>query len=101
MPRFSLLLLWASFAGPVAAQAPLHQRIDQLVGAKADLAKLAAAPASDEEFLRRVYLDFAGVTPTAAEARAFLKDASAKKREDVIDRLLAGPQFARHMTNVF
>ena len=39
-----------------------------------------AAPATDAEFLRRVWLDLAGMIPTSAEARAFLDDPSPYKR---------------------
>ncbi|MCC7087268.1 MAG: DUF1549 domain-containing protein [Pirellulales bacterium] len=78
---------------------PLHVRIDVLVtGGNANL----AAPACDDgAFLRRVYLDLAGTIPSATEARSFLDDKSGNKRTDCIDRLLAGPCFARQMTQVF
>ena len=39
--------------------------------------------------------------PTSAEARAFLDDPSAYKRQKLIDRLLAGPEYARRMQEVF
>jgi hypothetical protein len=56
-----------------------------------------AERASDAEFLRRVWLDVAGVVPTAAEARAFLADADPEKRGKLVDRLLASPDYARRM----
>src|SRR5262249_44214624 len=43
----------------------------------------------------------AGTIPPAEEARAFLDDPSPAKRERLIDRLLAGPEFARHMQRTF
>ncbi len=46
------------------------------------------APASDEVFLRRVYLDTIGLLPTPAERDAFLKETSPDKRERLIRRLL-------------
>lgn len=52
---------------------------------------------SDADFLRRVTLDVAGVIPTADEARAFLGDADPAKREKLIDRLIASPEYARRM----
>ena len=58
-------------------------------------------PATDAEFLRRVCLDLAGMIPTSDEARAFLDDPSAYKRQRLIDRLLAGPEYARRMQDVF
>lgn len=81
------------------AQAPLQQRIDQHIQKGL---KFAPAPrSSDEEFLRRIYLNLTGVIPSAEEARAFLADKSAEKRVQLVDRLLAGDGYARHMTNLF
>ncbi len=96
------LSLLLSVAVGFAADAPLHQRIDQTIAAgKPNLAKQASGPASDAEFLRRIYLDLTGTIPTTAEARAFLKDPSPTKRETSIDRLLASPQHARYLATVF
>ncbi len=47
-----------------AADAPLHVKIDRLIEAK--LEGDVAAPATDAEFLRRVFLDLAGMIPTSA-----------------------------------
>jgi len=83
------------------AQAPLHQRIDQTIAAgQSDFARRAAGPASDAEFLRRIYLDLTGTIPTTTETRAFLKDASPAKRVALIDRLLASPEHAGHLATV-
>ena len=54
---------------------------------------------SDVEFLRRVSLDLNGMPPTADEARSFLADASDKKRELLVDRLLVSSHYARHMAS--
>ncbi|MCA9263583.1 MAG: DUF1549 domain-containing protein [Planctomycetales bacterium] len=56
---------------------------------------------SDEDFLRRVYLDFWGYPPSPEQARDFLNDASPDKRDLLIDHLTNDPRFARHMTYVF
>src|SRR5205823_2925857 len=66
-----------------------------------DYEKVAAPIAPDAEFLRRVTLDLNGTIPTAAETRAFLADADPKKREKLIDKLLASPAYARRMAQVF
>ena len=52
--------------------------------------------ADDLTFLRRVTLDTVGVTPTEAEIEAFLNDDPAKRRANVIDRLLADSRSADH-----
>ncbi len=57
------------------------------------------APASDEQFLRRVYLDTVGRVPTAEEAAAFLKETAPGKRAKLIDALLDSPGYAMHMYN--
>jgi Protein of unknown function (DUF1549)/Protein of unknown function (DUF1553) len=96
------LVTLGMLASPAAAQTPLHQRIDELIAADTPgFSKLAAPPASDEEFLRRVYLDLTGTVPTPAEARAFFKDTAPDRRARLIDRLLASPEHARHLTHVF
>jgi hypothetical protein len=94
------LLLTAALPAPLRAE-PLHQRIDRAIAARLpDFAYRAAGPASDAEFLRRLYLDLTGTIPTAAGARAFLKDPSPQKRTALIDRLLASPEHARHLARV-
>lgn len=55
-------------------------------------------PASDEEFLRRVYLDLTGQIPTATRARDFLADARSDKRERLVDELLASEEFVERWT---
>jgi len=58
------LILFAPL--PLAAQVPLHQRIDEAITrSKADL---DTPLAGDAEFLRRVTLDLTGTIPSAAEA---------------------------------
>lgn len=72
-----------------------RSRIDELVDTRLSRARLAPAPrSSDAVFLRRVYIDVLGAIPTAAEARAFLGDASADKRRRLVDELLERDQFA-------
>lgn len=78
---------------------PRANYIDGLVLAK--LEKLRILPsdlASDEEFLRRVYLDTIGTLPTAAEVRAFLGDKASDKRARVIDALLDRPEYVDFWT---
>lgn len=49
---------------------------------------------TDDEFLRRSYLDLTGRLPTVEEASAFLQDSSASKRSALIKQLLATDDFA-------
>jgi hypothetical protein len=53
---------------------------------------------TDEEFIRRAFLDAAGTLPTAAEVRAFLADPSADKRAKLVDALLERPEFVDYWT---
>ena len=57
------------------------------------------APASDEQFVRRLYLDAVGRVPGADEARAFLADTAPDKRARLIDRLLYSPGYTMQMYN--
>jgi hypothetical protein len=90
----------AAFAAGVPP-APLHERIDRLISSRTDFARYAAGPASDSEFVRRIYLDLTGCVPPSAAARAFLADRSPDKRTALIDRLLISPEHARHLAIVF
>lgn len=80
-----------------AWQAPAEKNfIDTLVNAKLrQLQYLPADTCDDATFVRRLYLDLTGLIPGAAEARAFIADASPHKRAKLIDTLLAGDAFAR------
>ncbi|GIV26210.1 MAG: surface protein [Bacteroidia bacterium] len=76
-----------------------NNRIDELVFAK--LRKLNIPPsdlASDEMFLRRVYLDTIGTLPTPDEVRQFLSDPDPNKRARVIDELLSREEFVDFWT---
>ncbi|MDQ6707707.1 MAG: DUF1549 and DUF1553 domain-containing protein, partial [Acidobacteriota bacterium] len=52
-----------------------------------------SAPASDSTFIRRAYLDAAGILPTAEETETFLTDKSPDKRAKLIDTLLQRDEF--------
>ncbi len=79
-------------------QAAAH--IDSLLSAHWKTAKVTGnAPASDEVFLRRIYLDLAGRIPTAAEASAFLESKQPDKRATLINDLLARESYVSHFYN--
>jgi hypothetical protein len=72
-----------------------NNKVDELVYAKWKALGIPPAPLStDQEFLRRVYLDVTGTLPRAAEARAYLADRDPQKRRKLIDRLLDSEEFA-------
>lgn len=76
-----------------------NNKIDELVYARLKRLGLPPSPlCSDQEFLRRVYLDVIGILPTPNEARAFLADADPQKRPKLIDRLLVRDEYADFWT---
>jgi len=89
--------LLALTASAWAEQASLAFSIDSALLQKTK----TATPADDAEFLRRVWLDFDGGIPTAAEARAFFADQTPDKRTKLIDKLIAAPRFAGRMAEAF
>jgi hypothetical protein len=50
--------------------------------------------ANDSVFLRRLSLDLLGVLPSTNEARSFVADTNPDKRQRIVDRYLARPEFA-------
>jgi hypothetical protein len=69
--------------------------VDKLTFAK--LKQMTIAPSdlcTDYEFVRRAYLDCIGRMPTTAEAKAYLADKDAKKRDKLIEALVEMPEFA-------
>jgi hypothetical protein len=59
-------------------------------------APVAAKPADDETYLRRVSMDLIGLPPTPSEITAFALDPSPDKRAKAVDRLLARPEFGQN-----
>ncbi|MCG8450302.1 MAG: DUF1549 and DUF1553 domain-containing protein [Pirellulales bacterium] len=58
-------------------------------------------PASDEEFLRRIYLDLTGRIPLVNEVYEFLEDHSGARRENLVDDLLQRRDHATHLATVW
>ena len=76
------------------ARLPRRNYIDDLVLAK--LKSLNIAPSRecpDSHFIRRAYLDAAGILPSAEEVEAFLAGKSPDKRARLIDQLLERDEF--------
>lgn len=77
-------------------------RVDELVAKKWERMKvLPSGLSTDEEFLRRVYLDLTGLPPTADQTRAFMADETPtrEKRAAIIDQLLASEDYIVFWTN--
>jgi hypothetical protein len=60
-----------------------------------------AEPATDTEFLRRVYLDLTGRIPMVSEIDAFLGDANPDRRERLVDDLLGRRDHATHLAAIW
>lgn len=72
-------------------------RLDELLARDWQQAGITPSPAVDDaEFLRRVTLDLAGRIPTRGEVDHFLASRESDKRATLVDRLLAGEDFAAH-----
>ena len=72
---------------------PVNNYVDTLVDAKLkQLQYLPSSVCSDEEFVRRIYLDVIGLLPTVAQASDFLQNKSADKRAQLVDDLLERPR---------
>ena len=77
-------------------------QIDKLVAEKWQRMKILPSDVcTDEEFLRRVYLDLTGLPPKPLQLKLFLADPtnSRVKREEVIDDLIGSKSFVQHWTN--
>jgi hypothetical protein len=84
------------------AEVPFPEQIDRIIDAAHRRDGLKSAEVSDDaEFVRRVYLDLAGVVPTASQARQFFEDEAKAKRERLVDRLVVAPEFSLQMARVF
>jgi hypothetical protein len=94
----ALLLAGHAWSAPLPESAKIDEILDrswQKQGLKPN------APAPDEVFLRRIYLDVAGRIPTTDEANAFLKSKDPQKRGKLIDELLAGDGYVSNFFNYF
>jgi hypothetical protein len=98
LSRLALATVTVPFDNKLASatftKAPRRNFIDELVNEKLKSLNVPPSPrCADTEFIRRAYLDTIGVLPTATEVREFLASTSPKKRDDLIERLLARPEF--------
>jgi Protein of unknown function (DUF1549)/Protein of unknown function (DUF1553) len=115
--RFAAAALVLTFSGSLHAQLARKEanlgndpayikktalEIDKRMGAGFQRAKVApVTPADDAKWLRRVYLDAVGRIPSYDEARAFLADTAADKREKLVDKLLNSEGYVSHTYNYY
>jgi hypothetical protein len=87
---------WEAPAGLEASQA-----IDQLIKWKwREKHVRGNAVCDDCSFVLRIYLDLPGRIPMRQEVEAFVASSDPQKREALVDRLLTGGEFPRHMAEV-
>ena len=89
----------AKDVGAVVDRRKPRNFIDEQIDKQLTRLNLPASPACDDaEFIRRATVDTIGLLPTADEVRAFLADSTSGKRDALIDRLLARPEFVDYWT---
>ena len=98
LSRIAIATVTAPYTNTVAeevfAKAPRRNFIDEEVLLKLRELNLPPSPrCTDEEFIRRAFLDTIGTLPTAEEVREFLASRSPDKRDALINLLLARPEF--------
>ncbi|HEU5117919.1 MAG TPA: DUF1549 domain-containing protein, partial [Isosphaeraceae bacterium] len=85
-----------------AAEVPQDNLIDQAVFAKLNRMRIAPSEiCTDEEFIRRLYLDVLGILPTPEEVAPFVADQAPDKRVKLVDALLQRPEFVDFWTLKF
>jgi hypothetical protein len=90
----------AQGAAPAAKERWLSKNlVDEAVHEQLRQLQLVPSPlADDATFLRRASLDITGVLPTPESVRAFLAETSPAKRDALIEKLLASPEFTDNWT---
>ncbi len=77
-----------------AQDIPRKNLIDNILFDKMASDGIQSAPlTSDAEFLRRVTLDLTGQIPSPETVNSFLNDTNPYKREVLVDKLIASPEF--------
>lgn len=81
---------------------PQHNYIDELVDKKLQQVKILPSDlCTDDEFVRRVYIDLTGLPPTAEQTKAFLRapGEGRAKRDALVDQLVGSREYVEHWTN--
>lgn len=98
LSRLSIATISVPFEQQVKAEAftafqPRNFIDDRVIEKLRELNIPPSGTCTDDEFIRRAFLDTIGVLPSADEVRAFLADKSSTKRDALIDKLLKRPEF--------
>lgn len=96
------LIVMGDRSGFVWKDVPENNHLDGLVYEKLKQVKIQPSDlCTDAEFIRRIYLDLAGVPPQPDEVRAFMADPrdTKVKRDELIDKLVGSPDYVEHWTN--
>ncbi|MFQ3594337.1 MAG: DUF1549 domain-containing protein, partial [Gemmataceae bacterium] len=89
-------------AGAKLNATQLAAHIDDVINKGLAKERVTASPrTTDEEFLRRVYLDITGQIPSPEQAVAFLDSKDENKRAKLVDDLLASKQFGERMSDIW
>ncbi len=97
-----LLTLPAEAAELLPPTRPIPEVIDHYVDAKLAKAHITpAAQADDYNLIRRLTLDLVGRIPTPRESREYAESHDSSKREQLVDRLMASPEFVRFQATQF
>jgi hypothetical protein len=89
-------------AGQKIESAALTKIINQEIAKRLQKENVTSAGlCSDEEFIRRVYLDIVGVIPTGEKVRTFLADKSPDRRAKVVDELLENSRFGVYLAETW
>ncbi len=100
MKLFSPILLFLIAGALSAKTATPSGQIDRILEKSWKTAGVEGnPPASDEIFLRRIYLDTIGRIPSYEEAADFLASTDKNKRAKLIDELLASEGYVNHFFN--
>src|SRR5262245_9813230 len=88
---------------PATGQGPqTRNAIDRFIGARLETAGIGQAPEADRPTLiRRVTLDLIGLPPAPEEVSRFVADDRPDAYEQLVDRLLASPQYGERWTRVW
>jgi len=97
-----LIALRVSAADILPADKPLAEVVDHYVDER--LTRSGTKPSDqidDFNLIRRLTLDLVGRIPAPSETQAFVESKDPKKREQLVDRLMASSAFVRHQANQF